>query len=510
MKASACGWISVTVPGANAPSSGGRSSVGRSLPDEAAVAVERHAALEPVARHRSASSCTGIASSTSLPTTTPRCASGSRSSHCTRVAEARQRCAGARAARRTGRRWCSAQPARPSASSSCAASAPEPAPNSQHLVGCRWPPAPAPPARASARPNSGDSSGAVTKSLPDAGHQRRTGGCGVGVVAQARRVQRQRHEAVERQPAARRRRWPARIAPLQCGSIHCRALLVAPDHRAHCRNHATPRPPGSCSSPARRKRARPRDRARAGRARLARGGALPALGAPRPHDTVQRDARTLARAPQRFRRRPGRRSRSARAAAARGAAHSAASTRWSTTPRCSSTTTRRASAMRRWKRHWRSNTGRADRAGAGAARASHAWRSWRRRRGCVVNLLDQKLWNPNPDYLSYTLSKAALRSRHTAAGAGAGAARAGVRRGARPDAGPAALIDAERVRSAHRMTPLGRSSTPDDVAAAVRFVLENPSITGTTLLVDGGQHLIRAAARRDVPACAQPCRPKPP
>ena len=28
--------------------------------------------------------------------------------------------------------------------------------------------------------------------------------------------------------------------------------------------------------------------------------------------------------------------------------------------------------------------------------------------GCVVNLLDQKLWNPNPDYLSYTLSKAAL------------------------------------------------------------------------------------------------------
>ncbi len=34
-------------------------------------------------------------------------------------------------------------------------------------------------------------------------------------------------------------------------------------------------------------------------------------------------------------------------------------------------------------------------------------------RGCVVNLLDQKLWNPNPDYLSYTLSKAALEAATT-------------------------------------------------------------------------------------------------
>ena len=33
--------------------------------------------------------------------------------------------------------------------------------------------------------------------------------------------------------------------------------------------------------------------------------------------------------------------------------------------------------------------------------------------GCVVNLLDQKLWNPNPDYLSYTLSKAALEAATT-------------------------------------------------------------------------------------------------
>jgi NAD(P)-dependent dehydrogenase (short-subunit alcohol dehydrogenase family) len=43
---------------------------------------------------------------------------------------------------------------------------------------------------------------------------------------------------------------------------------------------------------------------------------------------------------------------------------------------------------------------------------------------------------------------------------------------------------------------LRRSSTPADVAGAVRFLLEAPAITGTTLLVDGGQHL--AAQPRDV------------
>jgi NAD(P)-dependent dehydrogenase (short-subunit alcohol dehydrogenase family) len=41
------------------------------------------------------------------------------------------------------------------------------------------------------------------------------------------------------------------------------------------------------------------------------------------------------------------------------------------------------------------------------------------------------------------------------------------------------------------MTPLGRSSTPQDVARAVRFAIESPALTGTTLLIDGGQHLAR-------------------
>lgn len=41
------------------------------------------------------------------------------------------------------------------------------------------------------------------------------------------------------------------------------------------------------------------------------------------------------------------------------------------------------------------------------------------------------------------------------------------------------------------MSPLGRSSSSEDIAAAVCFALENRSMTGTTMLVDGGQHLQR-------------------
>ncbi|MDH5541304.1 MAG: SDR family oxidoreductase, partial [Rhizobacter sp.] len=54
---------------------------------------------------------------------------------------------------------------------------------------------------------------------------------------------------------------------------------------------------------------------------------------------------------------------------------------------------------------------------------------------------------------------------------------------------------------AQTLTPLRRSSTPADVARAVRFLLDAPAVTGTTLLVDGGQHLARQP--RDVMFLAQ-------
>ena len=122
------------------------------------------------------------------------------------------------------------------------------------------------------------------------------------------------------------------------------------------------------------------------------------------------------------------------------------------------------------------------------AQALHAHLRSRGGSGCVVNLLDQKLWNPNPDHFSYTLSKAALESATTMlAMALAPELRVcGVAPGLTLVSGP---MDEGEFERAHRMTPLRRSSTPQDVAQAVCFLLGATAITGTTLLVDGGQHL---------------------
>ena len=147
-------------------------------------------------------------------------------------------------------------------------------------------------------------------------------------------------------------------------------------------------------------------------------------------------------------------------------------------------------------RHWRANTA----APVLLARALHRHLAQRDGRGAVVNLLDQKLANPNPDYFSYTLSKAAL-AEATVLLAQALAPRlrvCGVSPGVTLLSGTMAEVEFE---AAHRLTPLHRSSTPDDIAAAVRFLLEAPAITGHTLLVDGGQHLL--GQPRDVLFLAQ-------
>jgi NAD(P)-dependent dehydrogenase (short-subunit alcohol dehydrogenase family) len=110
--------------------------------------------------------------------------------------------------------------------------------------------------------------------------------------------------------------------------------------------------------------------------------------------------------------------------------------------------------------------------------------------GAVVNLLDQKLWNPNPDFLSYTLSKAALEAATTLLAQGL-APRLRVVGVAPGLTLTSHMLAQEAFEKLHKLSPLGRSSTPEDVAHTVRFALENGSITGTTLLVDGGQHLMK-------------------
>ena len=136
--------------------------------------------------------------------------------------------------------------------------------------------------------------------------------------------------------------------------------------------------------------------------------------------------------------------------------------------------------------HFRANTG----APVLLAQALHEHLKQRNAAGVVVNLLDQKLWNPNPDFFSYTLSKAALEAANTLmAQAFAPVLRVvGVAPGLTLTSH---MLSNEQFQALHKLSPLGRSSTAADVAATVKFALDNTSITGTTLLVDGGQHLMK-------------------
>ncbi|MBB5461414.1 SDR family oxidoreductase [Paraburkholderia sp. Cpub6] len=110
-------------------------------------------------------------------------------------------------------------------------------------------------------------------------------------------------------------------------------------------------------------------------------------------------------------------------------------------------------------------------------------------RGVVINVLDQKLYNMNPDYLSYTLSKAALQTA-TVALAQALAPKlrvVGLAPGLTMQSGDQTQHGFE---AAHRMTPLGRASRPEDIVAAALYLADAAGVTGTTLVVDGGQHLV--------------------
>ena len=108
--------------------------------------------------------------------------------------------------------------------------------------------------------------------------------------------------------------------------------------------------------------------------------------------------------------------------------------------------------------------------------------------GCIVNLLDQKIDNLNPDFLSYTLSKIAMGGL-TEMLAMALAPRirvCGVAPGLTMISGKQTE---ESFQRAWRAAPLGRGSTPEEVAACVRFILSMPSMTGETIFVDGGESL---------------------
>lgn len=114
----------------------------------------------------------------------------------------------------------------------------------------------------------------------------------------------------------------------------------------------------------------------------------------------------------------------------------------------------------------------------------------------IVNLLDSKLASPNPDFLSYTLSKHALSALTNLA------ARALAPRSIRVNGiAPALMLRSsgqseENFEAMHENNPLRRGVDPDDVIAALRYLIDAQSVTGQTITIDSGQHFM--ALGRDV------------
>ncbi|AIK96430.1 SDR family oxidoreductase [Candidatus Odyssella acanthamoebae] len=110
------------------------------------------------------------------------------------------------------------------------------------------------------------------------------------------------------------------------------------------------------------------------------------------------------------------------------------------------------------------------------------------RRGMIVNLLDQRVWNLTPHYLSYSISKYGLWGLTQAlALAMAPAIRVnGI--GPGPTLKNANQSQAQFVKQC-TSTPLGIGGDTDEIARAIEFLWNAPSVTGQMIAMDGGQHL---------------------
>jgi len=119
--------------------------------------------------------------------------------------------------------------------------------------------------------------------------------------------------------------------------------------------------------------------------------------------------------------------------------------------------------------------------------------------GSVVNILDERVWNLTPYFVSYTVSKAALWTL-TQTMALALAPRVRVN-----GIGPGPTLPSPRQSDAQfrqqvDLLPLRRGTTPDEIARVVMFILESPAMTGQMIALDGGQHLNWAPTSRVPPA----------
>ncbi len=115
--------------------------------------------------------------------------------------------------------------------------------------------------------------------------------------------------------------------------------------------------------------------------------------------------------------------------------------------------------------------------------------------GLIVNLLDAKLAAPNPDFFSYTLSKVALAglTELTARALAPRIRVCGIAPAITLPSGPQSRSNFDRV---HELNALGRGVEVADIVAALRFIVESPTMTGQILVLDAGQRFL--SLERDV------------
>jgi NAD(P)-dependent dehydrogenase (short-subunit alcohol dehydrogenase family) len=108
--------------------------------------------------------------------------------------------------------------------------------------------------------------------------------------------------------------------------------------------------------------------------------------------------------------------------------------------------------------------------------------------GAIVNLLDQRVFKPTPEFLSYGVSRAGL---HWLTKTLAQALSPNIRVNAVAPGPtlPSARQSKEHFERQQAATILGHGASPEEIADAVRYLIEAPSVTGQTIAVDGGQHL---------------------
>ena len=106
----------------------------------------------------------------------------------------------------------------------------------------------------------------------------------------------------------------------------------------------------------------------------------------------------------------------------------------------------------------------------------------------VINIIDQRVKKPTPEFITYSLAKMALMSLTITS---AQALCPGIRVNA---IGPGPTLQGKRQSDEHydaqrKSTILGRGVSPDEISNTIKYFLESPGVTGQIICVDGGQHL---------------------